>query len=180
MDPNEINPDDEELFDQWKSDCRFDDAVSQTHQKELREKALLAFDDSLIQSAVAQPANTSPESKSWLTTRWIGIAVATAVCLLVIGSLLFPLGNTQIVDPIDDDRPETADAIDPILLASIAEVEALSDEASAETFFVALAMCDQESKARQIESRHREARLMYESSIQSPSVPSFPVESPRG
>ena len=63
----------------------------------------------------------------------------------------------------------------PLLVQSLVEVDTLREGVPAELLFEALATCQQEHEARQLDSDVTQMRWHYESSLTT-----FPLESPKG
>lgn len=141
---------DRHSFDDLLGDDCFDDSVGEEHQSELRSKVLEAFDCSNRETTLVESQHVLPDVKPRPASAglvWSCSAMA-AVCLIGFATFHFYRWNERAEPSHPGHRPVSVATIDPLLLESLAEVDAYSDEVPREALFNALAMCQQDYEGR--------------------------------
>ena len=161
MNPDKPKNSEQELFDELRIRSRFDDSVNEQHRSDLRAKVLQAFDRSNCDAKIAVPVVAGTRNASQV----FGVVTAVAACILGTVSLQLTGDRDSVNRPVAEIRPGFSEAVDPVFVASLAEVDALQEELPAESYFEALAICQQEHEFRQLDSESNQMRLFYESSL---------------
>ena len=141
---------DRHSFDDLIRDDCFDDSVCEEHQSELRSRVLEAFDRSDREATLAGAQHVLPNvrprpSRAGLV--W-SFSAMVALCLIGFAAFHFYHGNEMSGPSHQGHRPVSIATIDPLLLESLAEVNAYGDEVPREALFNALAMCQQDYEGR--------------------------------
>ena len=165
-----MDSDEQTLFDELIRDSRFDDTICEAQKNALRVKVFQAFDESRRDMAVVEPVVIA----EWSAKRVMSIAAAVTVCLLGTATIWFSDSGDSSNGTRTEHHIDTRVIIDAMLVASLAEVNALRDEASSGAFFRALAMCQQGHESRLLDSETTTMEWYYESSFPRPA------DSPKG
>jgi hypothetical protein len=131
---------------------------------------LQAFDSSQFESKVVVAALARTRTAAPV----IGVVAALTACLLGGVSLLL-MQDRHSFSRVTEIPPDSNGPVDHSFITSLAEVDALREEHPSELFFDALSICQHEHEARKLDSKAKQMRLFYESSLMS-----LPVTSPKG
>ena len=169
-----IDPDtkDREYFAKLLSDSELDDSISEEHQEKLRSEVLNAFDRSdashgASDLVVQQPATTI----HWNNRKTLLAIASIAACLICIVALWSAAMKGFDRSVVAKSGPVSDENIDPLLLATVAEVDALKDTVPADAFFSALAQCELQRETRMQSNTADEMRWLYESSLSNLETP---------
>lgn len=158
-------------FDSLIADSNFDDTVSEQHQRQLRDRALRAFDRVQGPGNVSQPLTPKSAVGDKNLVRNICAIVVIALCLVVMVVQPFTgSGEPKVVDTeLTTELTTEEAAIDSTLISSIAAASAFCDSEPVEAIYDALATCQQADEARRIELKAARL-LLYETTAPVPSL----------
>ena len=161
MNPDKPKNSEQELFDELLGRIQLDDSVNEQHQSDLRARVLQAFDRSHFDARDAVPV----VAKNRNAAQVFGVVAATAACIFVIVSIQLTKDRCSVSRPVAEIRSSSNETIDPVFIATLAEVDALREELPSELFFEALEICQQKHELNKLDSEANQMRLFYETSL---------------
>ena len=162
----------QELFAELLSNSSLDDDIPVEHQAELRRQMLDAFDRSQVQEEECVPVVIQSNTTfQWNVKNTILLVASLSACLVCVAAFWSTRRNDISNHTTIEAQANASTNVDPLLIASIIEVNAWKDEVSEEALFEALAQCEQQFEAREFANRADEMRWHYESLLTNSEIP---------
>ena len=178
MDNIDSDTNEQEFFAKLLSDSKLDDSACEEYQAKLRSQMLNVFDSSDISNETSDSVVPQSVTTIHRINRQTLLAIASiAACLVCVatfwsaGLSVFNRFAAAKPQPVSSENPVSSGKIDPLLLATVAEVDAWQDTVPADAFFDALAQCELQLETRMQANTTDEMRRLYESSLFTPDTP---------
>ncbi|BBO33555.1 hypothetical protein [Lacipirellula parvula] len=146
-------------FGELLQGCAFDDSIREQHRREVRERAMQAFDEAAAAARTSAVVVERPASKDW-TQRWTkrqlvrrSLAMAVAASLLW-GLNMWRLAPGPSAEPSEQlmqlaaARSSARDAADERLATAIDLLSTFNDEHAAQAFAQGIDVCVSEHNGR--------------------------------
>ena len=169
-----INSDsnEQELFAELMSNSDLNDDIPVKHQAELRRQLLDAFDRSPVQAEEFNPvAIQSNTTFQWNVKNSILLVASLSACLVCVAAVWSTRRNDASNQTTINAQANASTNVDPLLIASIVEINAWKDVVSEDAMFEALAQCEQQIEAREFANRADEMRWHDESLFTNSGIP---------
>ena len=149
---NDKNADDN--FGDMLAGCPFDDSIREEHRREVRERAMRAFDESLAAPTLTV-AVREPSSRGWAPRRVVRAALSMAVAASLAWAIFAwrqpagpPVASGDAANQLAAAQLKQREAADARLVAALDLLSAFDEEQAALTFAQGVEVCVRERDGR--------------------------------
>lgn len=143
-----VPPNDDDFFRSHAEQDPFDDSINPTHQRELRERFLDAFDDA-GSGEFRDIAGAELESRASSRRERFGVLVLVAAVLFIAVSTALRRHDDLMLEIVDE-RPGSPEADVSELVTSLAALRAVKSHDSRETLDYAISVCENDFQSRRL------------------------------